>query len=54
MQAEQMECASKYMAFENTCKEHHGRVLQRATKILEGWRGLHELLDIFGERIGKA
>lgn len=48
-----MECASKYMASENTCKEHHTRVLQYATKITEDCTGLLKVLDIFRKRIGK-
>lgn len=48
-----MECVSKYMASENTCKEHHTGVLQYATKIIEGCRGSCEILDIFRKRIGK-
>lgn len=45
-----MECVSKYLASENTCKEYDGGVLQYATEVIEGCRGLYETLDIFRKK----
>lgn len=48
-----MECVSKYLASENTCKECDAGLLQCVTEVTEGCRGLYETLDIFRKRIGK-